>query len=143
MDVIPPGWHSYASYPLRALCWLLLSPPLLDEHAPCWQGAALNPVLQFPRLWQRLQIDPAAVQAELDAFLAEKPVRRLGLYAEQLLAFALQTEGLAFRRGVQIHNEKASLPVSLTFCWLRTTDIVISSWQPSFTCAVSISRMRG
>lgn len=106
MDVIPPGWHSYASYPLRALCWLLLSPPLLDEHAPCWQGAALNPVLQFPRLWQRLQIDPAAVQAELDAFLAEKPVRRLGLYAEQLLAFALQTEGLAFRRGVQIHNEK-------------------------------------
>jgi hypothetical protein len=78
-------WGHLRHARVRALAWLLDAPDLLDIHDPHWAGriATLGPVTLEAADWlARLDLDPAP----LDAVLEGKPTRRLGLYAEQLMA---------------------------------------------------------
>ncbi|SDH38914.1 hypothetical protein SAMN05216588_104223 [Pseudomonas flavescens] len=75
----------------RDLAWVLLSPPLL-ARSPCPQRHPLSasPWARQPgRLAAWLQRQDQAPQA-LHAWLAQRSVRRLGLYYERLWQFALQ-----------------------------------------------------
>jgi hypothetical protein len=79
------SWGHLRHARVRALAWLLDAPDLLDIHDPHWAGriATLGPVTPDTADWlARLDLDPAP----LDAVLEGKPTRRLGLYAEQLMA---------------------------------------------------------
>jgi hypothetical protein len=94
-------WGHLRHAPVRALAWLLDAPDLLDLHDPHWEGriATLGPVTPETARWlAALDADPAW----LDAALGEKPVTRLGLYAEKLLAFYYAEQGSLLAHGLQV-----------------------------------------
>lgn len=97
-------WHHLNDPHVRALAWLLDSPDLLDLHAPQWRGKiatlrhrgeiSLNDWLTaFDR-------NPA----ELHRAIAEKPSHRLGYYAETLMTFYFQQQGILEAHGVQVQS---------------------------------------
>ncbi len=93
---------------VRALAWLLLAPDLLDRHAPQWHGKiATLPIQMLEGLdvWlQNLDHQPDALHAYLDM----QPFARLGRYAEKLMAFFLEHQGVLFAHGVQVRAGKNS-----------------------------------
>jgi hypothetical protein len=97
-------WPELTEPHVRALAWLLDAPDLLDPAAPEWQGAiATLPVVEGGvRDWLlALQADPAP----LHQALGPRPYTRIGLYAEKLMAFYFQAQGLLVRHGLQVRNE--------------------------------------
>src|ERR1700726_2553228 len=85
---------------VRALAWLLTAPNVLDARAERWHGAIAVLDDMHSDAWLRaLDENPAALQAIIN----ERPTARLGRYAEQLLGFYLQQNGLLFATNIQIH----------------------------------------
>ncbi|MFZ6863123.1 DUF1853 family protein [Undibacterium sp. Ji67W] len=100
-------WGDLNDPHVRALVWLLTSPHLLHSGSPIWNGADIAPVLPdasaMRGFLQALDLDPAP----LHAALAKHPTKRLGLYAETLLAFFLGQFCDLYAHGLQIHDDKA------------------------------------
>ncbi len=84
-------WGDLNDPHVRALAWLLTSPHLLHPGAPIWNGANIAPVLPdapvLRSFLRSLDLNPAP----LHAALVKHPTKRLGLYAETLLAFFLSS----------------------------------------------------
>ena len=98
-------WGHLRRARVRALAWLLDSPDLLDAAAPHWQGriASTGPVTPEVERWLReLDLDPA----RLDAALGPRVYRRLGLYAEKLMAFYFEEQGRLVAHGLQIRANR-------------------------------------
>lgn len=94
-------WGHLTQPRVRALAWLLDSPDLLDPASVHWGGriASLPAVTPAVAAWLgALQDDPSP----LDAALGPKCYSRLGLYAEKLLAFYFEQQGLLVAHGLQV-----------------------------------------
>ena len=94
-------WGHLTHPRVRALAWLLDSPDLLDPASAHWGGriASLPPFTPAVAAWLgALQDDPSP----LDAALGPKFYSRLGLYAEKLLAFYFEQQGLLAAHGLQV-----------------------------------------
>lgn len=86
---------------VRALAWLLEAPDLLDPNDPYWEGriASLGPVSAETAAWlAQLDADPAPLLAAL----GDRVYTRLGLYAEQLMAFYFRAQGMLVAHGLQV-----------------------------------------
>jgi hypothetical protein len=94
-------WGHLTQPHVRALAWLLDSPDLLDPASPDWGGqiASLGPVTPAITAWLgALQDDPSPLLTAL----GPKFYSRLGLYAEKLLAFYFEQQGLLQAHGLQV-----------------------------------------
>jgi len=102
-------WGDLNDPHVRALAWLLSAPDLLDGDAPQWQGriATLSDLLA-PDLdaWlHALDQEPDALHRYIDL----QPFARLGRYAEKLMAFYLERQGVLVAHGVQIRDGKNTI----------------------------------
>ena len=98
-------WGHLRQAPVRALAWLLDAPDLLDAADPHWAGriATLEPVTPALAAWlAALDADPA----RLDAALGIRTTARLGLYAEQLMAFYYAEQGRLVAHGLQVRASR-------------------------------------
>lgn len=98
-------WGHLTHPRVRALAWLLDSPDLLDPSSGHWGGriASLAPVTPSVISWLgALQDDPSP----LDVALGPKFYSRLGLYAEKLLAFYFEQQGLLQAHGLQVQMNR-------------------------------------
>lgn len=98
-------WNHLTDPHVRTLAWLLDAPDLLDAHAEQWHGriATLGPMTRATEEWLRA-IDRAP--ASLHAYLDLHPYTRLGRYAEKLMAFYLEHQGILVAHGVQVRAGK-------------------------------------
>ena len=113
----PPFWQSHCQQHfqeflghlrnphVRSLAWLLDAPDLFDHYAPCWEGriARLGDAVAETDhdLLLSLERDPSPLLKAL----ALSPHTRLGRYAESLMAFYLQTQGVLEKHGLQIRDD--------------------------------------
>jgi hypothetical protein len=94
-------WGHLRDARVRALAWLLDAPDLFDAGDPHWNGriATLGPVTPATERWLvGLDLDPAP----LDALLGDRPMTRLGLYAEKLMALYFAHQGRLLAHGLQV-----------------------------------------
>ncbi|WP_295751359.1 DUF1853 family protein [Undibacterium sp.] len=97
-------WQHLQDVHVRALAWILTSPGLLDRACELWRDKIVD--LNLPEkskldAWlQQLDRQPTA----LHEALALHKHRRLGHYAENLLAFFLHHQGLLYAHGLQVHE---------------------------------------
>ncbi|MEB0138059.1 MULTISPECIES: DUF1853 family protein [unclassified Undibacterium] len=101
------NWGHLQDRHVRTLAWLLCAAPLLDSGASVWHGAGLSPRLPPTEVMVGMLTALDAAPAALHAALAQRPTRRLGLYAEQLLAFFLTQTGEMVAHGLQVHDAAA------------------------------------
>ena len=97
-------WGQLTDPHVRALAWLIDAPPLLDPLAPQWRGriASLSPDAgDAARPWL-LELDRAP--QDLHARLALHRHARLGRYAEQLMTFYLQHQGVLAAHNLQVRD---------------------------------------
>lgn len=101
-------WQHLRDPHVRALAWMLTSPSILAKQSPLWQQKIAQLRLPDPlalRAWlSQLDRQPT----ELHQALALHKYRRLGHYAENLLAFYLQHQGILYAHGLQVHAEQAA-----------------------------------
>ncbi len=97
-------WQHLQDPHVRSLVWMLTSPGLLEAHSPLWKNQVARLALPDDtalHTWlAELDRQPGLLHAELD--LARQ--RRLGHYAENLLAFYLRHQGVLFAHGLQVHD---------------------------------------
>lgn len=101
-------WQHLHDPHVRSLAWILTSPGMLAMHAPIWQNKIADLVLPDKaklHAWLR-QLDQHPTQ--LHEALAVHKHRRLGHYAENLLAFYLRHQGLLYAHGLQVHGNRAA-----------------------------------
>jgi uncharacterized protein len=98
-------WEHLSDPHVRTLAWLLDAPDLLDPHAAAWHGrvATLDPVDDNTVDWLS-SLDHAP--QHLHAYLGLQPFTRLGRYAEKLMAFYLEHQGVLHAHGVQVRAGK-------------------------------------
>ncbi|CAN7433696.1 DUF1853 family protein [Pseudoduganella sp. LjRoot289] len=99
------SWGHLTRPHVRALAWLLEAPDLLDPASPHWQNriATLGPVPEQAAAWlAALELDPSP----LDAALGGRFYSRLGLYAEKLMAFYFEQQGVLFAHGLQVRANR-------------------------------------
>jgi hypothetical protein len=118
-------WGQLLNPHVRALAWLLDAPDLLDAADPHWQGkvASLAPDPSLAAWLQLLERDPAALLAVLDAH----PSRRLGLYAEQLMAFYFQSRGTLAAHSLQVRASRNDTVGEFDF--LLNTPAGLEHWE--------------
>ena len=98
-------WGHLRRARVRALAWLLDAPDLLDANDPLWAGriASTGPVGPELAGWlARLDHDPTLLGQALGAKLHT----RLGLYAEQLMAFYFAQQGRLVAHGLQVRASR-------------------------------------
>ncbi|MDB5764360.1 MAG: hypothetical protein JWQ21_3355 [Herminiimonas sp.] len=99
-------WNHLNDPHVRALAWLLDAPDLLNPFAPQWRGRIASLAADAGAAaedWlETLDRAPAA----LHAFLDVQPFARLGRYAEKLMAFYFEHQGVLFAHGVQVRAGK-------------------------------------
>ncbi|MFP5392572.1 MAG: DUF1853 family protein [Gammaproteobacteria bacterium] len=94
-------WGHLTQPHVRALAWLLDAPDLLDPDDPHWEGRIASVGAMSPDVvaWlDALDADPSALLTAL----GERSYTRLGLYAEKLMAFYYQSQGMLVAHGVQV-----------------------------------------
>lgn len=87
---------------VRSLAWLLSSPDIFDHRAPAWADKLAAPIVLDESLQDWLLALDNAPQ-KLEEYLDVNSARRLGKYAEKLLAFYLAEQGVLFAHNFQIH----------------------------------------
>jgi hypothetical protein len=101
-------WHQLRDPHVRALAWLLTSPDMLAARAQEWGGQIGSVPIPEPEAliaWLT-QLDEQS--APLHQALELHKHKRLGRYAEKLLAYYLQQRGLLYAQGVQVHQHGAN-----------------------------------
>ena len=94
-------WGHLTRPHVRALAWLLDAPGLLDPDYPGWAGKIAAPAALTADMKDWLaRLDCNC--AELDAALGARGHTRLGLYAEQLMAFYYRQHGRLVAHGLQV-----------------------------------------
>lgn len=96
-------WGHLTHPHVRALAWLLDAPDLLDPADSHWRGkiASLGALQPADADWLAAQErDPAPLVAALGHH------SRLGLYAEKLMAFYFQQQGVLVAHGLQVRANK-------------------------------------
>lgn len=106
-------WQHLRDPDVRALAWLLDSPDLFDANWPQWQGkvAHLQPPAGLDAWLSGLDADPAALKAWV------VPGMRLGRYAEKLMGFYLQQQGVLHAHGVAVRANKNDTIGEFDFLW--------------------------
>ena len=103
-------WGHLTRPHVRALAWLLDAPDLLDPASALWGGqiASLEAPGADSIAWlAALERDSAALDAALGAPQFGAPrYFRLGLYAEKLLAFFFQHQGVLAAHGLQVRASR-------------------------------------
>lgn len=105
MSPFEQRWGQLSNPHVRALAWLLDSPDLLDPAAPHWRGniGSLPALTDAEIAWLHdLDRDPSA----LVAALGERSHTRLGLYAEQLIAFFFRQQRRLVAHGLQVRANR-------------------------------------
>lgn len=101
-------WQHLYDPHVRSLAWMLTSPSMLAKNSPVWHHQIANLILPERsklRAWlQALDQQPT----QLHEALALHTHRRLGHYAENLLAFYLKHAGLLYLHGLQVHEDNFS-----------------------------------
>lgn len=99
-------WAALRNPHTRALAWLLDAPDLLDAAAPRWEGkiAQLPPQAGDEARDWLLQLDQHP--QSLEAFLGVHRLMRLGRYAENLLAWYFEHQGILVAHGLQVRAGK-------------------------------------
>lgn len=95
------AWKGLCNSHVRALAWLLESPGLLDPVHPHWRGKVASLPAPGPQLraWlYGLDADPSPLLAAL----GDRTYTRLGLYAENLIAFHFRETGQLVAHGLQV-----------------------------------------
>jgi len=98
-------WGHLTRPHVRALAWLLDAPDLLDPAGAQWGGriATLGALAPAGADWlAALERDPAPLEAALGA----RPYSRLGLYAEKLMAFYFEQQGVLVAHGLQVRANR-------------------------------------
>jgi uncharacterized protein len=98
-------WNHLNDQHVRTLAWLLDAPDLLDHDAPQWHGRVATIGL-IDDATERWLIGLDREPAELHAYIGLQAFTRLGRYAEKLMAFYLQHQGLLVAHGVQVRAGK-------------------------------------
>lgn len=113
-------WQHLRDPDVRALAWLLDSPDLFDADWPLWQGkVARLPVPAGLDAWLAgLDADPSALRA------AVPPGLRLGRYAEKLMGFYLQQQGMLHAQGVPVRANKNDTIGEFDFLWYDGATLV-------------------
>ena len=95
-------WQHLRDPDVRALAWLLDSPDLFDHLSPEWGAhlATLNLPANLDQFLLQLDADPAAIKPGLI------PGMRLGRYAEKLMGYFLQQQGILVAQGLQVRAGK-------------------------------------
>lgn len=101
-------WQNLYDPHVRSLAWMLTSPSLLAKDSPVWHHQIANLILpEKSKLHSWLNaLDQQPT--ELHEALALHKHRRLGHYAENLLAFYLKHAGLLYVQGLQVHEDNFS-----------------------------------
>ena len=120
-------WGHLQDRHVRALAWLLTSPHLLQPHATMWPGTVVTPSLssaaELRSFLTQLDQDPSLLHVALQ----RHPTKRLGLYAEHLLAFYFSAFYDVYAHGLQVHDEKARTIGEFDFL-LRSQD-GLAHWE--------------
>ena len=95
-------WQHLQDPDVRALAWLLDSPDLFDHQCAQWGPhlATLHPPGNLDQFLQQLDADPGAIKPGLI------PSMRLGRYAEKLMGYFLQQQGILVAQGLQVRAGK-------------------------------------
>jgi hypothetical protein len=120
-------WNHLNDRHVRALAWLLDAPDLLDPQALQWQGqiATLADGLDQAVIDWLAALDRAP--ATLHAILDQQNYKRLGLYAEGLLAFYFQQRGSLISHGLQVRADRTATVGEFDFL-LRRGD-ALAHWE--------------
>jgi uncharacterized protein len=101
-------WQNLRDPHVRSLAWILTSPGMLAKESALWKQQiayiALPEKIALSAWLTELDQHPA----ELYEALALHKHRRLGHYAENLLAFYLRHQGVLYAHGLQVHVEGCS-----------------------------------
>ncbi len=127
MSPFEQRWGQLSNSHVRALAWLLDSPNLLDPDAPHWRGTigSLPALTDADTSWlHALDRDPSA----LVAALGERPHTRLGLYAEQLIAFFFRQQGRLVAHGLQVRANRNDTVGEFDFL-LSAGDGAVEHWE--------------
>jgi hypothetical protein len=99
-------WNQLNDPHVRALAWLLDAPDLLDPEAPRWQGRIASLAGSAGTDMEQWLLGLDHAPAALHAFLGVQAFTRLGRYAEKLMAFYFQHQGILVAHGVQVRAGK-------------------------------------
>ncbi len=99
-------WHHLHDPHVRALAWLLDSPDLLEPSAAQWAGRVATIASPLPNATLEWLAQLERTPASLHAYLAVQPFTRLGRYAEKLMAFYFEAQGILKAHGVQVRANK-------------------------------------
>ena len=113
-------WQHLRDPDVRALAWLLDSPDLFDADWPLWQGkVARLPVPAGLDAWLNgLDADPSVLRASVPSGL------RLGRYAEKLMGFYLQQQGVLYAQSVPVRANKNDTIGEFDFLWYDGATLV-------------------
>jgi hypothetical protein len=117
-------WNHLNDPHVRALAWLIDAPDLLDPEAPRWRGKiatlALDDNENVEDWLNALDRNPKALHAHLEV----QPFTRLGRYAEKLLAFYFEQQGILVAHGVQVRAGKNDTVGEFDFLLRQGQDLV-------------------
>src|SRR5262249_19042721 len=97
-------WQHLEDPHVRALAWMLTSPDMLSARSPAWQGNIATVPIGDPQALIAWLTELDRQPKPLHQVLAVHQHTRLGHYAEKLLAFYLQHQGILFAHGLQVHQ---------------------------------------
>ncbi|MFZ6849779.1 DUF1853 family protein [Undibacterium sp. RuRC25W] len=100
-------WGHLRDPHVRALAWLLTSPHLLKQDSQVWGGAIVAPSLPSASLLHVYLTSLDLTPGHFHLALQRSPTKRLGLYAEMLLAFFFADFYDLYAHGLQIHDARA------------------------------------
>lgn len=99
-------WNHLNDPHVRTLAWLLDAPGLLDPNAGQWRGLIATLCVGGSRAVQAWLVALDRAPGLLHARLALSPQTRLGRYAEQLMAFYFEQQGILVAHGLQVRAGK-------------------------------------
>jgi hypothetical protein len=101
-------WQGLHDPHVRSLAWMLTSPSMLAKDSPVWHHKIANLILPEKSKLHAWLLALDQQPTELHEALALHKHRRLGHYAENLLAFYLRHAGLLYLHGLQVHEDNFS-----------------------------------
>jgi hypothetical protein len=117
-------WNHLNDPHVRALAWLIDAPDLLDPQAPQWRGKIATLAGNSGQLIEDWLGALDRAPGLLHAYLDVQPFTRLGRYAEKLMAFYFQHQGVLVAHGVQVRAGKNDTIGEFDFLLRRGDDLL-------------------